>query len=102
MSLSGRFVVFESLADNIAGGNPGTAARARSRTSSCTTATPTRTACSTRPARIDTQLVSGNPCGQNLTNHSIEPSITYDGRFVVFATVAGNAKVDGRLRLRST
>ncbi len=43
---------------------------------------------------IDTLLVSRNPCGANLTNHSIEPSITYDGRFVVFATVAGNAKVD--------
>ena len=43
---------------------------------------------------IDTQLVSANRCQQNLTNHSIEPSITYDGRFVVFATVAGNAKVD--------
>ena len=39
-------------------------------------------------------LVSVNPCGTHLTNHSIEPSITYDGRFVVFATVAGNAKVD--------
>ena len=42
----------------------------------------------------DTVLVSRNPCGATLTNHSIEPSITYDGRFVVFATVAGNAKVD--------
>src|SRR4030095_2613318 len=47
------------------------------------------------PSAHSLTLVSVNPCGTPLTNHSIDPSITYDGNFVVFATVAGNAKVDG-------
>ncbi len=96
MSLSGRFVVFESLANNIAGGRP-------------TVGTPPVPASDIflhdrdpdedglfdESNAIDTVLVSVNPCGTPLTNHSIEPSITYDGNYVVFATVAGNAKVNG-------
>jgi Tol biopolymer transport system component len=95
MSLSGRFVVFESLANNLAGGLP-------------TVGNPPVPASDIflhdrdtdedgifdESGGIDTQLVSVNPCSSPLTNHSIEPSITYDGNYVVFATVAGNAKVD--------
>ncbi len=93
MSLSGRFVVYESLADDIAGGNPGTAANPiwdiflHDRDTD-------EDGVMDEASAIDTRLVSSNPCEQNLTNHSIDPSITYDGRFVVFATAAGNAKVD--------
>ena len=93
MSLSGRFVVYESLADDIAGGNPGTAANPI-----CDIFLHDRDTdedgVMDEASAIDTRLVSSNPCEQNLTNHSIDPSITYDGRFVVFATAAGNAKVD--------
>jgi hypothetical protein len=96
MSLNGRYVVFQSQANNLAGGLP-------------TVGTPPVQAFDIflndrdidedgildEPNGHDLTLVSSNPCGQPLTNHSIDPSITYDGNFVVFATVAGNAKVDG-------
>jgi len=95
MSLNGRFVVFESFANNLDGGRP-------------TVGNPPVPASDIflhdrdtdqdgaydEPGSIDTILVSVNPCGTPLTNHSIEPSITFDGNYVVFATVAGNAKVD--------
>ena len=93
MSLNGRFVVFESLADDIAGGNPGTPTVPitdiflRDRDTD-------EDGVFDEPGAVDTRLVSSNPCEQNLTNHSIDPSITYDGRYVVFATVASNAKVN--------
>ena len=93
MSLSGRFVVFESLADDIAGGNPGTAANPISdiflhdRDFD-------GNGVFDETGGVDTTLVSSNRCEANLTNHSIEPSITFDGRYVVFATTASNAKVD--------
>jgi Tol biopolymer transport system component len=93
MSLSGRFVVFESFADNLAGGNPGTPLVPISDIFLHDRDTDGDGVFDERGG-IDTQLVSRNRCQQNLTNHSIEPSITYDGRFVVFATVAGNANVD--------
>ncbi len=96
MSLNGRYVVFESFANNLAGGNPGTTfpisdifLHDRDTDDN---------GVFDENGGQDTVLVSRNPCGANLTNHSIEPSITYDGRFVVFATVAGNAKVDDELR----
>ena len=100
MSLNGRFVVFESFANNLAGGNPGTTFPIsdiflHDRDTD-------EDGVFDESGGIDTLLVSRNPCGANLTNHSIEPSITYDGRFVVFATVAGNAKVDAELRRRTT
>ena len=93
MSLSGRFVVFESFADNLAGGNPGTPLVPISDIFLHDRDTD-GDGVFDESGGIDTQLVSANRCQPNLTNHSIEPSITYDGRFVVFATVAGNAKVD--------
>jgi Tol biopolymer transport system component len=94
MSLNGRYVVFESFADDIAGGNPGTPTAPISDIFLHDRDTD-EDGVMDEPGAFDTRLVSfNNPCEQNLTNHSIEPSITYDGRFVVFATAASNAKVD--------
>jgi Tol biopolymer transport system component len=96
ISLNGRFVVFESLAHNLAGGlatvgNPPVPASDIFLHDRDTD----EDGVFDETGAIDTVLVSSNPCGSPLTNHSIDPSITYDGNFVVFATVAGNAKVDG-------
>ncbi len=88
ISRTGRFVVFESLANNLAGGNP------------------TRfdiflhdrdvddDGVFDESGAIDTQLVSANRCEATLTNHALYPSITHDGRYVVYATFASNADVD--------
>ncbi len=96
MSLSGRFVVFQSLANNLAGGlaTVGTNPPVPASDIFLHDRDLDEDGVMDEASAIQTTLVSRNPCGSNLTNHSIEPSITYDGRFVVFATVAGNAKVD--------
>ncbi|MEO5823865.1 MAG: IPT/TIG domain-containing protein [Vicinamibacteraceae bacterium] len=93
MSLSGRFVVFESLADDIAGGNPGTQQTGPISDIFLRDRDTDQDGVFDEPGAINTSLVSSNRCEQNLTNHSVDPSITYDGRFVVFATAANNAQV---------
>jgi Tol biopolymer transport system component len=94
MSLSGRWVVFESLADNLAGGNPGNPQTGQISDIILHDRDTDEDGVYDENLNVGNQLVSVNRCEQNLTNHSIDPSITYDGRFVVFATVASNAKVD--------
>lgn len=88
ISLDGRFVAFESLANNLAGGNP------------------TRfdvflhdrdldqNGVLDEPSLFDTTLVSANRCEANLTNDAVDPTITHDGRFIVYVTRASNAEVD--------
>ncbi len=94
MSLDGRFVAFESLANNIAGGNGTPQAplfdiflhdRDADREGP--------NGVFDEPGGIETQLVSVNRCEANLTNHAVDPSITHDGRFIVYVTRAGNAKM---------
>lgn len=92
MSLNGRFIAFESLAGNIAGGNsnqlgPLSDIFLRDRDTD-------EDGVMDEPEQVDTRLVSVNSCEVPMTNHAIEPSITFDGRYIVFSTAAGNAIVD--------
>jgi Tol biopolymer transport system component len=88
MSLNGRFVVFESQASNFDGG------AANLYDIFLHDRDTDEDGLFDENLNVSTELVSVNPCGSPLTNHSIDPSITYDGNYVVFATVAANAKMD--------
>jgi Tol biopolymer transport system component len=88
MSLGGRFVAFESLASNFGGGDPNLFdIFLRDRDTD-------EDGVYDENLNVSTQLVSADRCGNPLNGHSIEPSITYDGNYVVFATVAANANLD--------
>ena len=88
ISLNGRFVAFESLAGNLAGGS----------TDRFDIFLHDRDVdgdgVMDEPGSINTILVSVNQCRQSLTNHSLDPSMTHDGRYVVFSTFASNAAVN--------
>ena len=91
INLSGRYIAYESLADNLAGGATGffdVFLKDRDADGN---------GVFDEPSGTSVTLVSFlNQCEQTLDNaHSVQPSITYDGRYIAFATTADNAIVDG-------